>query len=151
MIAIRPGRPDEAAALSALCFRSKAHWGYDEAFMALCRPTLEVQPQAIRAGEVLVAADDDRPVGVAQVAVSGTIADLALLFVEPAWIGRGVGKRLFQAAAAAARDRGCAWLEILADPNAAAFYAAMGAAAAGEAPSDAIPGRLLPLYRLALA
>jgi hypothetical protein len=35
---IRPARIDEAAALSDLCFRSKAVWGYDTEFMALCPP-----------------------------------------------------------------------------------------------------------------
>ena len=42
-------------------------------------------------------------------------------------------------------------LTILADPFAAAFYAHTGARRVGEAPSDAIPGRLLPLYEIALA
>ena len=32
---IRPARVEEAAALSDLCFRSKAVWGYDPEFMAL--------------------------------------------------------------------------------------------------------------------
>src|SRR4029077_8899783 len=31
---IRPARVEEAAALSDLCFRSKAVWGYDPEFMA---------------------------------------------------------------------------------------------------------------------
>ena len=34
---VRPARPDEAEALTALVLRSKAHWGYDEAFTAACR------------------------------------------------------------------------------------------------------------------
>ena len=34
---IRPVRVEEAAALSDLCFRSKAVWGYDAGFMALKR------------------------------------------------------------------------------------------------------------------
>ena len=30
---LRPARPGEAAALSDLALRSKAHWGYDQAFL----------------------------------------------------------------------------------------------------------------------
>ena len=41
-------------------------------------------------------------------------------------------------------------LTILADPNAAGFYERNGAVRIGEAPSDAVPGRLLPLYELRL-
>ena len=42
-------------------------------------------------------------------------------------------------------------LTILADPFAAAFYEHTGARRVGEAPSDAIPGRLVPFYEIALA
>jgi hypothetical protein len=42
-------------------------------------------------------------------------------------------------------------LAILSDPNAAPFYERMGAVPAGDAPSDAIPGRRLPLLHLDLA
>ena len=37
-------------------------------------------------------------------------------------------------------------MPILADPNAAPFYERMGARFVSQAPSDAIPGRTLPLY-----
>src|SRR5436305_14891374 len=41
-------------------------------------------------------------------------------------------------------------LTILADPNAAGFYQRNGAVRIGEAPSDAVPGRLPPLYEVRL-
>ena len=41
-------------------------------------------------------------------------------------------------------------LTILADPHAAGFYERNGARQIGEAPSDAIPGRSLPLYEIML-
>jgi hypothetical protein len=41
-------------------------------------------------------------------------------------------------------------LTILADPNAAGFDERNGAVRIGEAPSDAVPGRLLPLYEIRL-
>ena len=51
-------------------------------------------------------------------------------------------------AIAEARRRGAGRLTILADPNAAAFYERAGAVRIGEAPSHAVPGRLLPLYEV---
>jgi hypothetical protein len=36
------------------------------------------------------------------------------------------------------------------DPNAAGFYERNGAVRIGEAPSDAVAGRLLPLYEVRL-
>jgi GNAT superfamily N-acetyltransferase len=67
------------------------------------------------------------------------------LFVEPWAIGRGYGKRLWRHAVEVARTLGCRRLRIESDPFAEAFYHAMGAERIGEAPSEAIPGRMIPL------
>jgi predicted N-acetyltransferase YhbS len=72
------------------------------------------------------------------------------LFIEPRHIRSGVGRALLAHAIAEARRRGAGRLTILADPNAAAFYERAGAVRIGEAPSDAVPGRLLPLYEVRL-
>ena len=40
MLTLRTPRPDEAAILTELSLRSKAVWGYDEAFMLSCRNEL---------------------------------------------------------------------------------------------------------------
>jgi len=52
--AIRPARPYEAALLTALCRRSKAHWGNDAAFMAACAAELTVTAERIAAGMTFV-------------------------------------------------------------------------------------------------
>ena len=150
---IRPARLGEAAALSELCLRSKALWGYDAPFMARVREALEVAPAAIGAGDVWVAAIGGEAVGVVALAAGeapGTL-DLDLLFVAPGRIRGGVGRILLAHAVAEARRRGARRLTILADPNAAGFYERQGARRLGLAPSDAIPGRMLPLYEISLA
>ena len=76
--------------------------------------------------------------------------DLNKLFIEPRHIRSGVGRALLAHAIAEARRRGAGRLTILADPNAAAFYERAGAVRIDEAPSDAVPGRLLPLYEVRL-
>jgi GNAT superfamily N-acetyltransferase len=147
MVAIRPARAGEAARLTALCLRSKAHWGYDAAFMRLSARTLKIRDGDIAAGRVLVAADGrDRPLGVACVQGDGETVDLADMFVDPPAIGSGAGRALFEASVALARGLGARHMTILADPNAAPFYERMGARFLRNAPSDAIPGRSLPLY-----
>ena len=151
MLAIRPARSGEGASLSALCVRSKAHWGYDAAFMSMSAASLTVSEDDIAAGRVLVAADDSgRIVGVAGVIPDGETADLDVLFVDPPAIGGGAGRLLFDAAATLARGLGARRMTILADPNAASFYERMGARFLRHAPSDAIPGRTLPFYEVDL-
>jgi GNAT superfamily N-acetyltransferase len=149
-VTLRPARADEATALSALCVRSKASWGYDTAFMQQSRSALTVSPAAIAAGSVMVATDDEALLGVAAVTVEGDIADLDLLFVEPAAFGRGIGRLLLDAAVQIARGRDARRMTILADPGARPFYERLGARFVRMAPSDAIPGRELPLLEIPL-
>jgi hypothetical protein len=56
---IRPARVEEATALSDLCFRSKAVWGYDAGFMTLMPAALEVAPKEIAAGDVWITTGTD--------------------------------------------------------------------------------------------
>lgn len=146
-VQIRSAKRGESQSLTALCVRSKAHWGYDAAFMKLSAAALTVNEDDITAGRVLVAVDDaDRVVGMACVLTEGDTADLDALFVDPPAIGSGAGRALFEAAVILARRQGVRRMTILADPNAAAFYERMGARYLRNAPSDAIPGRTLPFY-----
>ena len=55
---VRSAKAGESQNLAALCVRSKAHWGYDAAFMKLSEAALVVNEDDIRAGRVLVAVDD---------------------------------------------------------------------------------------------
>lgn len=148
MVQVRGARVGEAGRLTALCIRSKAHWGYDARFMRQSRASLRVSSTDIALGRVLVAVDGkDRPIGVASlIPENETTIDLALFFVEPEYIGRGVGRVLFKAAVTAAVSLQARVMTILADPHATTFYDRMGAHFLRNAPSDAIPGRALPLY-----
>jgi GNAT superfamily N-acetyltransferase len=147
VVFIRTAKPGESESLTALCMRSKAHWGYDAAFMRKCAAALLVSEASIAAGRVLVAADDaGRTIGTVSVTDDDEGPELALMFVDPPAIGRGAGRTLFEAAVRLARRLGYRRMTILADPNAAAFYERMGARFVRNAPSDAIPDRTLPLY-----
>jgi GNAT superfamily N-acetyltransferase len=151
-ISVRSARAGEAASLTALCLRSKAHWGYDAEFMRLCALALTVSERSIAEGRVLVASDSGgKIIGTASVMPEGDDAELGLMFVEPTAIGGGIGRLLFGEAVNLARRRGYRRMTILADVNAARFYEHMGARFLRQAPSDAIPGRWLPLYEFDLS
>jgi GNAT superfamily N-acetyltransferase len=147
---IRPARSDEADLLTELCLRSKAVWGYDEAFMRACRAELTLTEADCTAWSLRVAEAGGEIIGVVQVGVDGENADLAKLFVAPSTIRAGVGGQLFDWAVMTARDRGARWLFIDADPDAAGFYRRKGAIDDGTVPSGSIPGRVLPRLRLKL-
>ena len=78
------------------------------------------------------------------------VAELDALFVEPAAMGQGIGRRLWQHVVATARELGCSEMVWQSDPQAEGFYLAMGARRAGESESTVMPGRMLPFMRFAL-
>lgn len=150
---LRPARVEEAPALTALARRSKASWGYDAGFMQRCEAELAVTDAHIAGGDRhhIVATVQDELVGfhVVEPRVDGELF-LDALFIEPPWFGRGLGRELFEHAVGIALKLGAERLVIHADPNAAGFYAQMGAHAVGDVASAVEPGRRLPRFVLDL-
>lgn len=143
-VRLRPALPDEAGALGALCLRSKAHWGYDAAFIEACREELSVGADAIAAGLVRVAEMEGEVAGVAEIGQEDGAWHLEKIFVEPRRMGRGAGRLLMEWAASEAAARGASEIVIESDPGALGFYRRLGAVEAGSAPSKSIAGRRLP-------
>jgi GNAT superfamily N-acetyltransferase len=151
---IRPARSGEASILTELCIRSKAHWGYDSAFMTAATRLLRIGEAQIGAGGVLVALrGSEAPCGVAAIVPLRRRHwfELSHLFVAPEDFRTGIGHALFDAAVALAADRGATHVSILSDPHAAAFYQRLGARRCGEAPSGVARNRMLPLFEFAIA
>lgn len=148
---IRRARPEEARALSELALRSKAVWGYSPSFMARCRASMRLMPAMLRANAYYVAVERGAPLGFYGFEPEPEGLGLDMFFVEPAAIGRGVGRALWRHAVARARRLGAASLVAVSDPNAAGFYLKMGCRAAGARPSEVEPGRNLPVFRFALS
>lgn len=145
---IRPALPGEAETLTELAIRSKGHWGYDAAFLAACRAELTFSADDLTCTPAYVCDDPDGLAGFYRLLVRDDgVAELDDLFVDPAAIGRGVGKRLWQHAVAQAAVLGCTEIIVQSDPLAEGFYRAMGAKRVGELGSGSVPGRMLPLLR----
>ncbi|WP_433421226.1 GNAT family N-acetyltransferase [Microtetraspora malaysiensis] len=148
---IRAARADEAEILSELAIRSKAYWGYDEAFMAACADELTLAPSRVETVRATVAERDGRVLGFGTLEGEPPEGALGMLFVAPDAIGGGVGRSLYEHIVSRARELGFTRLTIDADPNAEPFYLAMGAVRIGATPSGSIPGRVLPLLEVALS
>nr|MDT0657146.1 GNAT family N-acetyltransferase [Micromonospora sp. DSM 115978] len=149
-VVMRPARADEAEALSGLAFRSKAHWGYDAAFLAACRPALTFEPHELAGRRAVVAETGGRVVGFYTLEGTPPQGELGNLWVEPTHLRRGVGRQLWEHAVAAAGTIGFATVLIEADPYAEGFYLAMGAERTGAVPSTVVPDRQLPEMRYQL-
>lgn len=150
-IRLRPARPGEAQALSALALRSKGYWGYDSSFMATVAPYLQVTEDAIRKGYATVAeSPDGTALGVSQIDPSGQGGSLDMLFIAPEAIGQGAGRKLFEHAKAQLKTLGHEVMTILSDPKAEPAYLHMGARRIEMRASKVFEGRELPWLEVAL-
>lgn len=148
---IRSAKAEEAAHISNLALRSKAHWGYSQEFLDACRAELTYHPSEIEGqGRCFNVAElSDVIVGFYVLErESDEAAELAALFVEPSFIGRGIGRALFEHALMAARENGSVIVTIQSDPYAADFYRSMGARQTGLCESGSIPNRYLPTFAM---
>ena len=150
-ISIRDAVPNEAASLSALALRSKAHWGYSREFIQSCENELTYEPSQLESSKsyFAVAQRGSDIVGFYSLEVlSARQFELVALFVEPKHIGTGVGRDLMRHALNAVAVRSGESLLIQGDPNAEKFYIAAGARRIGARESGSIPGRFLPLFEI---
>ena len=126
--AVRAGREEDFVRLREIAVDAKAHWGYDRARVEEWAVGGDFEPESLRARLVFVADAGGAPIGWASLIPRGEVGWLEDLWVEPAWIGRGVGRLLFEHAADRARELGARRLEWEAEPNATGFYEHMGGA-----------------------
>ena len=150
---VRKAEAPEAERLSDLAMRSKALWGYTAEFMESCREELTVTADKIldeRFDYRVAVLDDDVAGYYALESLSEKEFELEALFVEPSQIGKGLGRLLVEHAVDNVAGKGGDTLLIQGDPNATDFYSAIGAKHVGYRESDSIPGRVLPLYKIAI-
>ncbi len=148
-IRLRSALPSEAGEITALARRSKGHWGYDREVLDRMRDVLTMDADQIRDGLVVVADQDGALLGYYRLGGEPPDGELMDMFVEPAVIGTGLGRVLWEHAVRSASERGFHSLTLESDPNAEPFYSRMGAERIGE--REVAPGRVLPLMRTTLA
>ncbi len=133
---IRRAQANDAATLTAIAQEAKAHWGYPASWMAQWREVLTITPEFIAQNETCVAAEDDRLVAFYALRRDGAEMRLEHLWVLPNEMKRGLGRKLFQHAAARAAVLGADCLAIEADPHAEPFYLHLGAIRSGMVASE---------------
>jgi GNAT superfamily N-acetyltransferase len=131
---IRPAQVSERDALERLQLRSSVHGPLYRAQLAAHPDAIELPVDQIAAGHVRVAEQEGVVVGFAVLLERcGDACELDGLFVEPARMRSGVGRRLIEDAKRIAGERGATRIDVVANPQAVAFYEAVGFKPAGEA------------------
>jgi GNAT superfamily N-acetyltransferase len=147
---IRPADPNEGERLREIAIVAKGHWGYDPERVRSWADQGDFSPAGVRAKTIFVAEADGRAVGWASLIPKGDVAWLDDLWIEPEWMGGGIGSRLFRHAAEHGAALGADRMEWEAEPNALGFYERMG----GRYLRDSEPtewGRVIPVMGVDLS
>ena len=142
---IRDARADDAIALTQIAIAAKSGWGYPQRMLELWLPQLTISPESIENRIVDVAEFDGDAVGFGGLDVRGHPPEIDDLWVLPDFQFRGIGKSLFRNLCKTAFESQIERIEIVSDPNAAAFYERMGAKQIGWHPSQPA-GRVIPKF-----
>ncbi len=154
LLNFRDAKPQDADLISRLAVRSKSYWGYSKEFIEACREELLVTEQLIKSDKChyVIVESKERLLGYYAIENSCKQEyELEALFVEPEYIGQGIGKALISHAKNSVKKLGGKSLVIQGDPNAEKFYLAVGAKKIGSRESASIPGRRLPLFKIDLS
>src|SRR5918997_1535786 len=122
---IRAVKPDERDRLREIAVAAKSYWGYDLDRVRQWAAMGDYSPEGRRRKEFYVADVDRKAVGWAATIAKGEVFWLDDLWIEPEWMGKGIGKRLFLHAAERARQRGATRMEWEAERHALGFYERM--------------------------
>ncbi len=142
---IRPAQIDEAALLTAIALRSKAHWGYSAEFMAAAIEEMTITTAQLTVHTTFVLEQQREARGFYKIReVTSAQVELTDLFLDPPAIGHGMGHALWDHAVTTARNKGYLQMTWESDPNAEGFYVRMGALRVSVVESTVKPGRFLP-------
>ncbi len=141
-IEIHQAKPEDWERLGQIAVASKSYWGYSEHLLLQWAQTPIITPDSIKKDTVYVACINSFLIGWYRLLIRLPVVILEDLWVLPDYIGKGVGRNLFEHAIQQANLSGAERLELDADPNAEPFYTRMGCQVIGESISEW--GRAVP-------
>jgi GNAT superfamily N-acetyltransferase len=145
-VRIRSLESGEEGRLREIAAAAKGHWGYDREEVRRWAASIDFPA----AQDTYVAEAEGMPVAWAAVEPKTEVVWLADMWVEPAWMGKGIGSLLFRRCESRARSLGGSSMEWEAEPNSVGFYERVG----GRYVRDSEPsawGRVLPVMGVDLS
>lgn len=144
-------QPEHADSLTQIAIAAKRHWNYPEAWIQFWLPQLTISADYIASNEVWMMIDKEKPLAFYALSQDEEGDVLGHLWVLPEYIGKGIGKQLFNHALERCKLLNIHALRIYADPNAQTFYEKMGAKKISEHHSDLFgKDRVLPIMEIRL-
>ncbi|MCR6104862.1 GNAT family N-acetyltransferase [Salipaludibacillus agaradhaerens] len=143
---IRKAKPEDSDKLSHLAYKSKSYWGYSQDFLKKCKDDLAVTGEYIEQNPVYLIEKDYKIIGFYSFALKNK--QLEALFIDPDYIGKGIGKLLWFDLLDKAKELNLKEFTLESEPYAEGFYLKMGANKIGYTSSTVFPNRNLPLMKV---
>lgn len=124
-VEIQKAESIDAPRLSDISLSAKKHWNYPEEWLSAWSNELKVTPKYIAAHAVFKLIKQEEIIGFCSIKKDGPRYEVDHLWILPAYMGKGLGKRLLDTALDARCPRG-AKIRVYADPNAQEFYEKQG-------------------------
>jgi len=147
MLNFRQAIIDELPTLNEISMLSKAHWGYPKAWLEAWKDGLLISQEQFLQQYILVVEVDQQIIGFSAMKEQIANYEILHLWLLPAYIGKGIGKKLLQTIIQtfAKHDKP---IIVEADPNAEAFYKSQGFVTFTQV--ESFPkGRFLPVMKKA--
>lgn len=139
-----------AKELSELSFRAKAHWGYSAELMESWRNDLTISPEYFETHQVFTSHIDAQLVAYyAYCKLEARTVLLDNIFVEPSFIGKGIGKALMDHLKTQVKSSENNLIRLYSEPHAKAFYSKFGFVVVGKK-ATSVKNRFLPIMELIL-
>ena len=143
-------RADEGERLREIARASKGSWGYAPERVAEWVAGLDLSPAGLRKKEFYVAEVAGCVIGWSALIPRGEVCWFDDLWIDPAWISKGVGTRMFRHAVGRAREVGASRIELEAERHAVGFYEKMGAHYVRDS-EPGVWGRVSPVVAIEIA
>ena len=130
---------------------SKAYWGYDEGFLDRFMKKLGITHSYMEKHNIKLFYIDECLAGFFNFSINNdNLFELDNFFLQPNYIGKGAGRKLWDACCQVAVEQGKDGFIIWSDPNAENFYLKMGCEKIGVRQSPMMPDRYPPILKFKL-
>ena len=142
---ILPAVTFDAKQLTEIAFKSKRHWDYPEEWISGWKEDLTITSDYIGSNYVfkLIEIPTDRICGFCAIEYEGERIEIAHMWLDPAFMGRGLGNYLLAGSLEKVAHLEPKEIFVISDPNALGFYSKFGFVKVGEIESTPA-GRFLP-------
>lgn len=150
-INITDAQPGNLGQINELLRLSKAYWGYDSDFLDRFMAKLGITHAYMQQHAIKLFYVDDHLAGFFNFSFNTDgLFELDNFFLHPNYIGKGIGRKLWQACCQEAKQQGENEFIIWSDPNAEPFYVKMGCEKIGVRQSPMMPDRYPPILKFKL-